>query len=315
LRAVYEFLVEVTPTCEPHKLYSYALSHPLRDLGQVVLANMVLNGSQALGSCTKSEINNAGLYVVTMSHPALTQGYVVEVESGVGCPAGCNVSDDIIIVTTLFEKPVVPNYHGVDDLRILRYLGFQFFRTRRYFVLTSYNNVRKLSTTPEGMVQHVLINHKVATSKCIACTTFVDARKPATEWFQGTMQEFEQRMANISRSSSSGIMRYGGQWDSFKKTHTYSEDYKGFTIEDEFDKYVIFTPFWFSWNEGSHTCSAMNYTLPSLKDMGEVERFRAMFNRFQAKIATQQGHHEYHPKAHFLGLKIQPEVFMPLALS
>jgi hypothetical protein len=107
----YELLVQVTPTCTPHKLTSDGFARPAQGVPLVAPANVMLSGSEAFVQCEESDVSAEGVYIITISQPMQTELKQIEVHgSPEDCPTNCKVIDDVVLLTVLFEKIERPEF-------------------------------------------------------------------------------------------------------------------------------------------------------------------------------------------------------------
>jgi hypothetical protein len=170
--------------------------------------------------------------------------------------------------------------------------SFWFFVTERFYVLTTFYNVSEMSLQPEtGGMQHVMFNHKTRNdSECTHCSLKILYNRSCPEWHPGPMADF---LKGLQRGST---RRLSGTWTQSARSRG------GFDIRSEFDDYVIFGPSRLSSEDAAEKCRSLNYSLLTLTDRGEEERFRALYDQFYKNISTRSRHHTNYPVMHFMNI-------------
>ncbi|ELU03239.1 hypothetical protein CAPTEDRAFT_211180 [Capitella teleta] len=300
----YEILVQVRPTCMPHQLQSATVERPAYDINLTPLVNLVLDTSAQYVMCEKSILGGGeGIHIVTISHPAVKSCMIVEIQKDPFCPSNCTIKESISLVTAKHEpttnRTEFANYRNLIDNPHIR-----FYQDARFYVFTTFYNFSEMSITPEGDIQALIFNRKIANSPSCStnCNLNIHKKKPCTTWHSGPIKVFLRGLEHFPQTAT----QFSGTW---KTSHRPSKgEPRSFDVSGEFENFVIFKPFKWSWNEAHEKCISLNGSLLTLKTSSELERFRYLYDIFQENIGIRKTHYKYYPKAHFLGIQVDPEI-------
>ena len=150
----------------------------------------------------------------------------------------------------------------------------------------------------------MIINNKIDDSpSCLTCSLHLRFEKPCPVWHSGSLEDFISEFHHLPDSAR----KISGSWS--QVTQEDGEDKPPrMTFEGEFDNFIIFRPFRWSWNQGMEKCRSLDRSLLILKSRSELERFRTLYESYHESVGSQDTHHLHYPKAHFLDLKMTPGV-------